>query len=105
MRSLRRPLSLHTPARYLRQRFDDDAPRHLRGALATFGEHDRDLRDLEAEYPGSPGHLDLERVALGAELVQRNRLEQGPPVATEPARRVGQGESEQQLRVGGAGPR
>ncbi len=69
-------------------RFPDDAPRHLRDADAAVGEGDRDLDDPEAAPPREEVHLDLERVAVGTDTVQVDRLEHArrkhlkPPVAS-----------------------
>src|SRR5690606_35569029 len=52
----------------------DDPLRHLRLTRGPVDEHDRDLADAEALLPRAHAGLDLERVALGLDLVERDAL-------------------------------
>ena len=49
--------------------FAEDATRHLAGALAPVDENDADLLDLESNLIGCVLHLNLEAIALEANLV------------------------------------
>mgnify|MGYP007122063997 CR=1 FL=1 len=53
----------------------EDAARHLRRALAAVHEDDRHLLDLEADLVGGELHLNLEGVALEANLVKLDGLQ------------------------------
>src|SRR5262249_32866798 len=69
-------------------RFPDDAAAHLGNAGATIHEHDGDLADLEPALPALERHLDLERIAVGADPLEPDPL-QGPAAeALEAAGRV-----------------
>src|SRR5690606_25277290 len=56
----------------------DDLLRHLRLALAPVDEDDRDLADAEAPAPCPHADLDLERVSIGLDAIQLDRLEDFP---------------------------
>lgn len=60
-----------------------DATRHLADALLTINEDNRHLFDLEANAPGGELHLNLEAIALEANLVELDGLQHTTLVALE----------------------
>src|SRR6266508_7057648 len=67
------------------RRLPDDAAVHLGHPDAAVHEHDRDLLDSKASLPALERHLDLERVPVGAHLVQPHARERTPAEALEAA--------------------
>src|SRR5580765_6584667 len=55
--------------------FLDDFAGHFGAALEAVGEDDRDFNDAQALAPDFVGHLDLEAVAVGADVFEIERLE------------------------------
>src|SRR6266850_7411189 len=69
-------------------RLADDLARHLRAARAAVDEHDRNLLDPEALPPSLEADLDLEGVAVRADAVPVDRLENLAAEALEAAREI-----------------
>src|SRR5262249_9306156 len=61
------------------QRLETDLLRHLRRPDLAVHEDDRDLLDTESLAPRTVGRLDLEGVAVRADLLQSDRLERRSP--------------------------
>src|SRR5260221_2501780 len=68
-------------AQHPEERLQKNRARHLGLADATILEHDRHLANAIAALPEDVGHLDLERVALRANLAQIERAQRLGPVA------------------------
>ena len=85
--------------RHLPDRLEHDRAVHLRGAVLAVGERDRDLDDAEAGAAHAVRRLDLERVALRVDRVERDRLEHAAAEALEAAGQVADAALEEDLRV------
>ena len=72
-----------TETHHTEERFTEDATRHLADALATIDEDNTYLLDLETNFISSVFHLDLETVALEADLVELDGLQHATLVALE----------------------
>src|SRR5260370_17420854 len=73
---------------YPEERLQKNRARHLGLPDATILEHDRHLANAIAALPEDVGHLDLERVALRANLAQTERAQRLGAVAAVAARTV-----------------
>src|SRR5262249_44676496 len=85
--------------RQRRHRLDEDLPRHLALTGAPIDEDDRDLLDDETTLGRAERELDLERVALGANLAELDRLERAAREALVARREVLDAEAEDHAAV------
>ncbi len=85
--------------RHLHDRLDHDRPVHLRLADPPVDEGDRDLDDAEPGPQDAVGRLDLEAVALGADLVQVDPLQNVPSKALESACQVANPDAQERTCV------
>src|SRR6185312_5017115 len=69
------PAGTQPPARDVEHRLDHDVPAHLRNAEFTLHERDRYLHDLLAHERNPEGHVDLEAVSHGFDLVEVQGLQ------------------------------
>src|SRR5262245_5067142 len=91
--------------RDLPHRLGHDRARHLRRARATLDEGDRNLLHPEAAAADPVRRLDLDRIAVGRERVEVDRLECRPPEALDPAGEVPHAQAQEDLRVEAAAAR
>ena len=68
---------------HAKERLAEDAAAHFARALATVDEHHRHLLDLEANLVGGVFHLNLEGIALEADLIEVDGLQHTATVADE----------------------
>src|SRR5690606_3201762 len=87
-----------------RRALPGDPQRHLRRAVLAIRKHDRHFLHREAEQQGAVGHLDLEAVADGEDLAERQRFEHLPAKALETRREVTDVHAEHRAGVEAATP-